>query len=101
MIRSGLNDPVGPVIKFGGNHQPRFCGGSTLSNRFFASARQAEITSFDLRQFLGTENRAGGGERSLNSGAGRQNRGEMPDHRRRKSSSSSCEPLQAMAGLDK
>jgi hypothetical protein len=33
--------------------------------------------------------------------AGRQNRGEMPNHRRRKSRSSSCEPLQAMAGLDK
>ena len=45
-----VNDPVGPVTKFGGNHQPRFCGGRTLSNRFFASARQAEITLFDLRQ---------------------------------------------------
>jgi len=59
------------------------------------------------------------GERSLDSGdgpvsyypseegagavqrAGRQNRGEMPDHRRRKSRSSSCEPLQAVARLDK
>jgi hypothetical protein len=45
-----VNDPVDPVTKFGGNHQPRFCGGRTLSNRFFASARQAEITWFDLRQ---------------------------------------------------